>query len=113
KLPHYSNEIVVGDSSEPKSIADIKDEGVNIIGASKGKDSVNNGIQLLQGLEIYYTGRSHNIEEEVLNYVWRVDKEDKSLNVPIDAYNHALDAARYKITDVENFKPIDYSWDVM
>ena len=105
---HYSNQIVVGDSSEPKSIAEIRDEGVNIIGAVKGKDSVNNGIQLLQGLEIYYTARSHNIEEEVLNYVWRVDKEEKSLNVPIDAYNHALDAVRYKITDIENFKPIEY-----
>lgn len=108
-LPHYSNQLVVGDSSEPKSIDDIKDEGVTIIGAVKGKDSVNNGIQLLQGLEVYYTERSHNIEEEVLNYQWRVDKEDKSLNIPIDAYNHALDAARYKIMDIENFKPVEYS----
>lgn len=107
-LPHYSNHLAVGDSSEPKSIAEIKDEGVNIIGATKGKDSVNNGIQLLQGLEIFYTARSHNIEEEVLNYAWKVDREDKSLNVPIDAYNHGLDAARYKITDVENFKPLVY-----
>lgn len=112
KLPHYSNELIVGDSAEPKSIADIKEHGVNIIPAVKGKDSVNNGIQLLQGLEIYYTKRSHNIEEEVHNYQWRVDKEDKSLNVPIDAYNHALDAARYKISDVINFKPIDYSWSI-
>src|SRR5215217_4223921 len=109
---HYINQLVVGDSSEPKSIDDIKDEGVKIIGATKGKDSVNNGIQLLQGLEVYYTASSHNIEEEVLNYVWRVDKEDKSLNIPIDAYNHALDAARYKISDIENFKAIDYSWSV-
>lgn len=108
KTPHYSSHLVVGDSSEPKSIAEIKDEGVNITGAAKGKDSVNNGIQLLQGLDISYTARSHNIEEEVLNYVWRIDKENKSLNVPIDAYNHALDAARYKITDLENFKPIEY-----
>ena len=108
KLQHYSNQVVVGDSSEPKSIDDIKEEGVNIIGATKGKDSVNNGIQLLQGLDIHYTEQSHNIEEEVLNYQWRVDKEDKSLNIPIDAYNHALDAVRYKITDIENFKPIQY-----
>jgi phage terminase large subunit len=105
---HYSSHLVVADSSEPKSIAEIEDEGVKIIGSTKGKDSVNNGIQLLQGIEIYYTARSHNIEEEVLNYAWRVDKEDKSLNIPIDAYNHALDASRYKITDIENFKPLEY-----
>lgn len=105
---HYSNQLVVADSSEPKSIDDIYDEGVNITGAVKGKDSVNNGIQLLQGLEIYYTSSSHNIEEEVLNYVWRVDREDKSLNIPVDAYNHALDAGRYKIMDIINSRPISY-----
>ena len=108
-MKHYSGELVIADSAEPKSIDDIKDEGIVISGATKGKDSINNGIQLLQGLEIYYTERSHNIEEEVLNYQWRVDKEDKSLNIPIDAYNHALDAVRYKIMDIENFKPIAYS----
>ena len=108
-MKHYSGELVIADSAEPKSIDDIKDEGIVIAGATKGKDSINNGIQLLQGLEIYYTEQSHNIEEEVLNYQWRVDKEDKSLNIPIDAYNHALDAVRYKISDIENFKPIAYS----
>lgn len=100
--------LTVGDSSEPKSIDEMADYGVNITGATKGKDSVNNGIQMMQELEIMYTASSHNIEEEVLNYVWRIDKEDKSLNVPIDAYNHAMDAVRYKITDVENFKPVQY-----
>lgn len=100
--------VTVGDSSEPKSIDDIADCGVSIIGAAKGKDSVNNGIQRMQELEIYYTEQSFNIEEEQLNYIWRVDKEDKSLNVPIDAYNHAMDAARYKIMDLENFKPIEW-----
>ena len=106
---HYTNEVVVADSAEPKSIDDISNEGVTIIGATKGKDSINNGIQLLQGLEVYYTARSHNIEEEVLNYSWKIDKEDKSLNVPIDAYNHALDAIRYKLTDIINFKPIEWA----
>lgn len=100
--------LTVGDSSEPKSIDDIADCGVSIIGAMKGKDSVNNGIQRMQELDIYYTEQSFNIEEEQLNYIWRVDKEDKSLNVPIDAYNHAMDAARYKIMDLENFRPIEW-----
>lgn len=104
-----TEELTVGDSAEPKSIADIAEYGVNIIGAVKGKDSVNNGIQRMQELEIYYTERSHNIEEEQLNYVWRVDKEDKSLNVPIDAYNHGMDGARYKIMDIENFKPVEWA----
>jgi phage terminase large subunit len=93
--------LTIGDSSEPKSIDEIDGYGVTIMGAVKGKDSVNNGIQKMQELEIYYTASSHNIEEEQLNYVWKVNKEDKSLNVPIDAYNHAMDAARYKIMEAE------------
>jgi phage terminase large subunit len=101
--------LTIAESAEPKSNDDLIDFGITLEPATKGKDSLNNGIQLLQGLEIYYTERSTNIEEEVLNYVWKVDKEDKSLNVPIDAYNHALDAARYKITNVLNFKPIPWA----
>ena len=101
--------LVIADSAEPKSIDEIKDEGVTILPAVKGKDSINNGIQLLQGLTIRYTARSHNIEEELLNYCWKVDKEDKSLNIPIDAYNHAADAFRYFITHKETQRPITYS----
>lgn len=102
--------LVIADSAEPKSIDEIKDEGVTILPAVKGKDSVNNGIQLLQGLTIRYTARSHNIEEELLNYYWKVDKEDKSLNIPIDAYNHAADAFRYFIAHKETVKPVKRSY---
>lgn len=104
-----TEELTVADSAEPKSIADIAQYGVNIVGAVKGKDSINNGIQRLQELEIYYTEESHNIEEEQLNYIWKVNKEDKSLNVPIDAYNHAMDAVRYKIMEIENYQPIEWA----
>lgn len=108
-LASVETPLVIADSAEPKSIDEIKDNGVVILPAVKGKDSVNNGIQLLQGKNIRYTARSHNIEEELLNYAWKVDREDKSLNIPIDAYNHALDAVRYFISHVESYKPITYS----
>lgn len=105
-----TNHITVGDSAEPKSIDEIAEFGVNIIPSVKGKDSVNNGVQRLQGLEIYYTEQSTNIEEELLNYRWRTDKEDKSLNVPIDAYNHAMDAIRYKIMDLESSAKFEFDF---
>lgn len=100
--------LTVADSAEPKSIADIEECGVTIMGAVKGKDSVNNGIEKLQEASISYTQDSTNIEEEVLNYTWLVNKEDKSLNVPIDDYNHAMDAIRYKITHHMGFKKIEW-----
>ena len=104
-----NNLLTVADSAEPKSIDEIKEYGITIIPAVKGKDSVNNGIQLLQDRTIRYTARSHNIEEELLNYSWKVDKEDKSLNIPIDAYNHAMDAIRYFIAHKEGFKPVEWA----
>jgi phage terminase large subunit len=110
-----ANQEIVGramttaESAEPKSIDEIRDNGYDTIEpATKGKDSVNNGIQRLQALDIYYTARSHHIEEEMLNYSWKIDKEDKSLNIPIDAYNHAIDAIRYRIMAIEMFKEIEY-----
>lgn len=101
--------LVIADSAEPKSIDEIEEHGVPILPAFKGKDSVNNGIQLLQDREIYYTAKSHNIEEELLNYAWKVNKESKALNIPIDSYNHAMDAARYFITHKEGHKTIQWA----
>jgi phage terminase large subunit len=87
--------LVIADSSEPKSIAEIRDFGVNIIGAEKGPGSVNQGIDYLQSQSISYTKRSTDLAKEYRNYVWMMDKEGKSLNVPVGGFDHALDAVRY------------------
>lgn len=93
--------LTIADSSEPKSIEEIKEYGVKIEGAVKGPDSVDFGIQLVQDQQLYVTASSVNLIKELRNYTWRVDKKTgKSMNVPIDDWNHALDAARYGIMDV-------------
>lgn len=92
--------LVVADSAEPKSIDDLKAEGVGIIGADKGADSVRNGIDSVQSAKIYVTRRSVNLIKEQRNYVWKTDRTGKPLNVPIDLWNHTMDAARYALVDV-------------
>lgn len=87
--------LVVADSAEPKSIDEIKGYGVNIVGAEKGKDSVNNGIQFVQNQRISITKRSLNLIKEYRNYLWMTDKDGKILNVPEDIWNHTMDAIRY------------------
>lgn len=89
--------LIVADSSEPKSIDEIKLFGINIIGAEKGKGSVNHGIDLMQEQRISVTKSSINLIKEYKNYMWATDRLGKSLNVPEDVNNHALDAARYGI----------------
>lgn len=92
--------LVIADSAEPKSIDEIKNYGVNIVGAVKGKDSVNQGIQLLQDQRISITKRSINIIKEYRNYLWKTDKEGVILNVPEDIFNHAMDAGRYALSSM-------------
>lgn len=94
--------LTVADSSEPKSIDELKDSyGILITGAIKGEGSVNFGIQLMQQQTIYVTKRSTNIIREYRNYLWKKDKRtEQVLNVPVDAFNHAMDAARYAVGDI-------------
>ena len=87
--------IIYADSAEPKSIEEIKRTGVNIKGVTKGADSINFGIQIMQDQEYLVTSNSTNLIKELRYYSWDKDKTGKTLNKPIDSYNHAIDAIRY------------------
>ncbi len=93
------HENVVADSSEPKSIADIKSYGVDIERCEKGADSVNYGIGLIhEGGTFYVTNRSINLIKELRNYIWKTDRSGATTNKPIDLWNHGCDAMRYIYT---------------
>lgn len=93
----YKKEHITGDSAEPKSIDELKGYGLRIKGAEKGKDSVKNGIQWIQELEIIIHPRCVNFLTEISNYTWDKDKFGTKLNVPIDDFNHLMDAMRYAL----------------
>jgi phage terminase large subunit len=86
---------IIADSAEPKSIEEIRRAGFNIKPATKGPDSVMNGIDILKRHRIHVTKQSTNIIKELNGYKWVTDKDGNKLNKPIDMFNHALDAARY------------------
>lgn len=94
------NVIVIADSAEPKSIDEIKSYGINILPAEKGKDSVTNGIQLVQAQRISVTKRSVNIIKEYRNYLWERDKDDKIINEPEHTWSHSMDALRYGMSSL-------------
>jgi len=95
---HEVKEIIYADSAEPKSIAELSSYGHLILPVKKGKDSIVYGINLINQNEIYITNRSHNLIKELQNYIWLKNKEGETLNKPIDAFNHCIDAMRYAIT---------------
>jgi phage terminase large subunit len=93
----YGKERITADSAEPKSIDELKSLGLRVKGAMKGKDSIKNGIQWIQDLEIIIHPRCVNFLTEISNYTWDKDKFGTKLNVPIDDFNHLMDAMRYAL----------------
>lgn len=89
------NDIVIADCAEPKSIAEIKAEGIYIVPSIKGGDSINVGIDILKRYKIHITRRSKGLIENMQAYKWKKDRDGKRMNSPIDAYNHGIDAVRY------------------
>jgi len=85
------------DNSEPKSIRELKNYGLRALPTVKGRDSILYGIQLLQEKELLVTRRSAHIIEELERYMWKKDREGNTLNIPIDAFNHTIDAIRYVV----------------
>ena len=88
---------IVADSAEPKSIQELYAGGFNIHPALKGPDSIRAGISKIRQYKIRVTSRSRNLIRELKNYRWKMDKDGNSLNVPIDNFNHGLDAVRYVV----------------
>ena len=95
KYKGYAKEQIIADSAEPKSIEEIKRAGIpRIKAAAKGKDSILNGIQLIQDYKLIVHPKCENTLLELSNYIWDT-KDGAMINKPIDDYNHLLDALRY------------------
>ena len=89
------NNIVYADSAEPKSIDELRRYGYYVKPVEKGRDSINYGIDILQQQPFKVTSRSTNLIKELRSYTWDKDRAGTTLNKPIDAFNHAIDAMRY------------------
>ena len=90
-----SGVIIYADSSEPKSIEEIRRQGKTIKGVTKGADSINYGIDVMQRQDYLVTKQSTNLIKELRSYCWDTDKQGQRMRKPIDHLNHAIDALRY------------------
>jgi phage terminase large subunit len=85
---------VYADSAEPKSIDEIRRYGIRIKGVTKGKDSINYGIQIMQSQSYLVTSTSTNLIKELRNYCWDTDTQGRTNNTPIGT-DHGIDSWRY------------------
>lgn len=98
---NYDNgRLIIADSAGKRTIDDIKAKGFNIRAVEK--PPIIDSIKLMQGYEIIVSPDSKHIIDEIMSYIWL----EKKSGLPIDKYNHALDAIRYYLSTVTNPKRI-------
>lgn len=88
---------VISESADPRLVQEIYRAGVNIHPVVKYSGSIEAGITKMQEYKLVITKRSTNVIKEFRNYTYQQDKEGKWLNMPIDVWNHAIDAIRYVV----------------
>ena len=93
-LKHAKNNLIVGDSAEPRLIHEIKAKGCNVVASIKGAGSITYGISLLQDYDLVIEENSINLIKELNNYSW-LEKKSKT---PQDKFNHIIDAIRYSVS---------------
>lgn len=84
------HELIIAESANPRLIKELK-PFFNIKPVVKKAGSIYEGIRIMQDYKIVVTKESLNIQKELNNYAWN----DKKAGIPIDEYNHLIDAIRY------------------
>lgn len=81
------------DSAEPDRIQELCNSGYN---AKPSKKAVKPGIDFVKGSTVHVDATSSpNMETEYNNYKWKETKDGDSLDEPVKAFDHILDAVRY------------------
>ena len=99
-LPVIQKEPIRCDPSDPKSIQELRDRGVNAMRAKGGPGSVNHGIQFLQAYNVVVHNTLQSVINELEQYQWDKNTDGEVINTPVDRENHGMDAWRYSVSGV-------------
>lgn len=83
--------LIIGDSAEPRLIQELNNQGNNVMGAMKGQGSISLGISLLLDYKLIVEVNSTNIAKELNNFTYA----DKKSKLFVDDFNHTIDPLRY------------------
>lgn len=100
---------IVADSSEPKSIEEIRRGGFRVRGVKKGDGSVLYGIQKTRTRKIMVNQISKNLISEFQGYRFKRDRQGRLTNVP-EGRDHLLDPLRYIIMEFVDKPNVRYSF---
>jgi phage terminase large subunit len=100
---------IVCDSSEPKSIEELKRAGLKVRGVKKGDGSVLYGIQKMRTFKMYLNELSTDLINEFNGYKFKRDRTGRLTNVP-QGEDHLLDATRYLVMEFLDKPKTKYSF---
>lgn len=100
---------IIADSSEPKSIEELRRKGFKIRGVKKGSGSVLFGIQKMRTYKIFIDEGSTDLINEFKNYKFKRDRSGRLTNTP-EGKDHLLDALRYVVMEVVDKPKVKYSF---
>jgi phage terminase large subunit len=101
---------IISESADPRLIDELKQYGLPISGVHKYPGSIEAGLDFMRGCKIFLTANSVNLKREFDNYTYAQDRYGNWLNIPVDDYNHGIDAARYICLELivgNNKQPVD------
>lgn len=93
---------IFADGARPEIIEDLRSAGFNVRPAEKEKGSVLRGVNFIKRHKLFFPKESVNLIKEFRTYKWKVDKDDRILDVPVDLNDHLCDAARYALNPVSS-----------
>ena len=99
-LPDIEKHVTWADNARPETISYVRRNGLPRVKAvKKGKDSVEDGIEYIKSFDkVVIHPRCIETTKEFRMYSYKVDKlTEDILPVPVDAYNHYIDALRYAL----------------
>lgn len=100
---------IVCDSSEPKSIEELRRGGFRVRGVKKGDGSVLYGIQKLRTFKVFVSEFSTNLIKEFQSYRFKRDRQGRLTNVP-EGSDHLLDPLRYIVMEFIDKPKAKYSF---
>lgn len=98
------NKDIVADSAEPKSIEELKRNGLTCRPVRKGANSVLFGIQKLRQFKIFIHEDSVDLINEFNNYRYKKTRSGEVSN-QTEGPDHLLDALRYVVSEFIDNKP--------
>lgn len=104
---YKEKQLIVCDSAEPKSINDLRGEGLRCIACQKYPGSVLYGVKWLQNRHIIIDpARTPHAHKEFISYEYMTTKDGEFLADVPDANNHTIDAVRYALDRLINHRGV-------